>query len=175
MRHLDAVIQKAPTKHRMREVLEWIYFVQDGRWDSEGAEPELCGEGEMEAADAEFRRAVKGMGAERVWAGEIPRGLHGRLVWAGESETTATKLIRELGKEVTKAARAVWKARCEWVNEEETRVQKRNRWREAVRRVGARLDLCDLTRKQAVDMANKKFAKVWKGMCKSMEENRKRK
>ena len=71
---------------------------------------------------------------------------------------------------MTKAARAVWKARCEWVNEEETRVQKRNRWREAVRRVGVRLDLCNLTRKQAVDMANKKFAKVWKGMCKSMEE-----
>ena len=50
MRHLDAVIQKAPTKHRMREVLEWIYFVQDGRWDSEGVEPELSGEGEMGAA-----------------------------------------------------------------------------------------------------------------------------
>ena len=48
------------------------------------------------------------------------------------------------------------------MNERETRVQKRNRWREASRRVMSCLQLHHMTKRDAINMPNAAFAKVWK-------------
>ena len=42
--------------------------------------------------------------------------MHGRLVWAGMSESNATLTMRELSKVAERTMKEVWKTRCEWMN-----------------------------------------------------------
>ena len=176
---MDGLIHKAPSRYGTRELLEWIYASQRGGiWGQEGtvapeltlgeAEDDGWGEGwrqrrsELMRADAELRRAVTALGSAQIWAGAIPRGLHGRLVWAGMSEAAATRMVRELSTLAAEVAREVWRVRCRWSNDLETSRQKRNRWRKAACRVMNHLRLDDLTGKEAINMTRGDFAKRWR-------------
>ena len=125
-----------------------MYRASQGCWRTGAADaPVLTNIAEFADADAQLQRDVIALGEEQIWAGAVPRGLHGRLTWAGMSEAAATKLLRVLSAEANVAAMPVWRARCEWMNEREARVQKRNRWREASRRVMSRLQLHHMTKR----------------------------
>ena len=67
---MQTLISEAPTAMHTRDVLSYVYWVRNGRWDREGAaEPEWeTGEGRGRA-DAQLKRAVEVLGGEQIWRG----------------------------------------------------------------------------------------------------------
>ena len=99
-----------------RLVLEHIYGHKNGSWDRRvTAAPDVDARTAEGKADTVLFRNVEALGGEQIWAGTVPRGLHGRLVHKGPmSDEKAPKLITALAKAARDAAHEVWKVRCAW-------------------------------------------------------------
>ena len=146
----------------MQAVLEFIYFSRRGVWGRAGAsDPEWPRDVREEEADTQLRESIRTLGAEGIWSGSIPKGVHGRLVACGMTESSASQLLRNLAREARKACKSVWSARCTWVNAAETRTQTRNRWREAFKRVARRWALLDTQEMRIHTATVAKFYALW--------------
>ena len=129
---INLVLAGTACKRDALEALHDWYRCEDGLFP----EPKMTTKataGWQRGADEAVAKNMATLGARQAWSGAIPNGMHGKLVHqGGMTEGAADALLAKVSGMAIETSRAVWKARCAWVNEIETHQQLRNRWRRAV-------------------------------------------